>query len=197
MKRLAQLSALMAIVISISSCLVKSIHPICYPGDSIMVPQIIGTWQDEKGEMTVIIGKAGKNIYRVVYLDKDNPAVFSGCAANIGGKLFVDLMPISGVGNNNLQNLSLFSAHMVFRVEPGKDRLVFAYLDHEWMKQSLKSGAVKIQHETRISGQGGETDPYVEIILTASTEELAAFLASIAGNDKAFGKPVELKRNSQ
>jgi len=194
MKRLVQAAALLAIAVSVSSCLVKSIHPICEAKDSIMVPGLLGTWQDAKREMTVIVTKSSGTLYRVVYLDKENPAVFSGRAARLGGKLFMDLVPISGDGNNNLENLSRVSAHMVFKVEQDRDRLSFAYLDLNWMKEALKSGAVKLASERRVDEASNEKDPYVEVILTASAEELGVSLASIAENEKAFIKPVEMKR---
>jgi hypothetical protein len=159
-----------------------------------MVPGLIGTWQDAKGEMTVVVAKSSGVLYRVVYLDKENPAVFSGRVARLGGKMFMDLLPVSGEENNNLENLSRMAAHMVFRLEQGGDRLSFTYLDLNWVKEALKAGMVKVAHEARVDENSGEKDPYVELVLTASTKELGEFLASIAGNDKVFVKPVELKR---
>lgn len=194
MNKLVRISALLAITLSASSCLVKSIYPICVPRDSIMVPGFIGTWQDTKKEITVIIAKLSGNTYRVVYLDKENPAVFYGVVARFGGKMFMDLMPVSGDGNNTLENLSRVPAHVVFRLDAGKDRLAFSYLDQDWMKRALKGGEVKLAHETRIDGDSADKEPPAEIILTASTRGLGEFLASVAGNEKAFVKPVELRR---
>jgi len=193
MNRLVRFCATLAIAVSVSSCLVKSIHPICASKDSILVPGLIGTWQDAKGEITVIIAKSSGNTYRVVYLDKEKPAVFSGRVARLGGKMFMDLFPVSGDGNNNLQNLSIMSAHMVFKAEQEKDRLFFSYLDTNWLNESLKSGKVKLACERRIEEASNEKDPYVELILTASTKELSDFLTSNARNEKAFVKPMELK----
>ena len=193
MDRFSRLCALLAIVVSISSCLVKSIHPICSAQDSIMVPGLVGTWQDAKGEMTVIVSKSTGNTYRVVYLDKDNPSVFSGRVARFGGKMFMDIIPVSIGWNNNLDNLSRLSAHMIFRLEQDRDRLSYSCLDINWMKQALTSGTIKVAHEARVD----ENSPNVELILTASTKDLGEFLSSVANNGNAFFKPVELMQVKQ
>jgi len=195
MKRLAHLFATLALVLSVSGCLVRSIYPICSENESIKVPGLLGTWQDEKGEVTAIISKSGANTYRVVYLENEKPAIFFGVAAKFGGKMFLDLIPISNSAKNGLEEMSSIPAHVVFRVKLDNNRLEYAYLDPKWMKASIKSGAIKISLLFTVDCETDKKEPDMQsITLDASTEEIGMLLASVAGNEKAFTKPEELKR---
>jgi len=83
--------------------------------------------------------------------------------------------------------MQLIQAHWVFRVWLEGNRLRFADLREEWFKEMANHGKAQIGFD-RIDN---------DLVLTASTDEVQAFLMNFGGNELAFPKSGALEFHRQ
>lgn len=163
------------------SC-VRSLQPLYEDEDLVFEPRLIGTWTDSDGEDDWTFARGVGNEYVLTCLTGEDEvkAKFRGRLGRLGGAYFLDLFPEKGgapLPKNDLLAMHLVPAHTFWRVRLiAEGGLHLDPFNADWLRDGLREGRLKIAHV--------ETSD--EVILTAGTRELQAFLAVLASDNEAF-----------
>jgi|WetSurMetagenome_2_1015567.scaffolds.fasta_scaffold76323_1 hypothetical protein len=159
-------------------CPARSFSPLFTAKDLVSVPAIVGTWVDHKGE-TFTFQRATDNSYNVVWWDQKNTGVYKVQIGMLGKSLFLDSYP----GQDN-PDYAMIHTHLISRISLDGDSLHIASLEGDWLKHMIESAKLTMPHVVRDG----------DILLTASTEELQAFVLRYAEDTGAFPTPEILVR---
>jgi hypothetical protein len=180
---------LAVLILVLSSCLVKSLHPFFKEKDVVMKKEIMGTWTDQKSGKWIIsqakTKKAGSdsvdsllNYYNVSLTDKDGISKFISHLFKLNNQLFVDFFP-DEVSLSGLTSYHIVATHSIAKIEVFKDSINIKWFNEQWLKNLFENNKIRISHEVIYDEDG----PY---ILTASTDELQKFLIKYGNDPKAF-----------
>ncbi len=179
--RLLRLSLPVLAVLLALSC-VRSLQPLYEDEDLVFEPRLLGTWTDSDGEDEWTFARGEGNEYVLTCLTGEDEvkAEFCGRLGKLGGAYFLDLFPEKGgapMPKNDLLTMHLIPAHTFWRVRLiAEGGLHLDPFNADWLKDGIREGRLKIAHV--------ETPD--EVILTAGTSELQAFLARLATDNEAF-----------
>lgn len=184
-----------SIVLLCSTGCVPSLHPLYIEQDVVFDPNLIGLWTHESGE-SVEFSKLDVNKYQVVYRnpreERAGAATFVGNLMKINGSMFMDLFPEHpnlhfNPEMNSAYRTGFVAVHSfvhVMRIEP---TLQVRRLNIDWLQKITKEDPQAIRHE-KIGGN---------VVLTASTNELQAFLLKHLKTKGAFETMGDLKRKAE
>ncbi len=176
MKQIIKLM-LLASVFYWTAC-VPSINPFFAKGDLYIDENLLGTWSDpDDGETWTFVYQDDKSYLLTYTDDTGKTGAFTASLFKLGGKTFIDIEPLrSGEKESGLYAEHLLSMHTVYllSIEGKKARL--GYLDPEYLKATLERDPTLLAHSV-VDDQ---------IVLTATTERLKAFLLSSANKPEAF-----------
>lgn len=181
MKKLI-LATLLTVVLGMAGC-IPSLHPIYTDEDVVFEPALLGIWSNnEEGGELYRFTRQGRNAYRLVFTEKDGDTQHFVChMTNLGGHLFLDIFPDQ---RDKPENGSFVPVHWIMRIQKIEPRLKWGLLDLDGLKKILEKNPKALKHEKVDDG----------ILLTASTEELRAFLAGNGDSEDLFGDTRELIR---
>ena len=99
---------------------------------------------------------------------------------NVGGETFVDFKPYQG--SENLEAFSLFypniiPAHTFGGMQVDNGKLIIRPFNSEYIEELIRTKRIRLKHEITAGG---------DIVLTASTEDLRAFIGKYAENDRLY-----------
>ncbi len=185
-------AALVAAVVALSSCEPpKSKHPLTELKSAVADPKLAGVWSGQVGKdgskMTLSIFPREGALFDAVLVgdDGDKGAVvltYEGFPSVVAGKKYWNLRAKTFEGDY-AERSKVSDAFIFVRYEVGKDgSLSLWQMDDGPVEAAVKAGTLE--------GVIGEKAP---VQLTASSEKLAAFVASPAG-DKSFTPFATLKR---
>jgi hypothetical protein len=168
---------------ALSGCGVPSVHPLYREIDLVEAPGIVGCWvpagDNEDKEKYKFFRKPNEKAYTMVYTDGKTPARFDVHLVRLGKDLFMDTVPGDNGAdpegssfNNPLMCSHVVGVHNIWRIGLEGDSLELAGLDSKRLEEALDQGKLTVRHERQ--EQDGDSDPL--IILTASTDELQAFV---------------------
>lgn len=165
---------------------VRSLQPLCTDDNAVGLPAIVGTWAEEDDDDSTLRfalpdqenDDARHLLLTVKDKEEGGPGVFAVAFTTIGDDTYWNLTPLAGDEEEDLWRAHRLSTHGFARIALDGNRLEIAFLDADWLKTALADGRVALAH-TRVDG---------EIVLTASTDELRAFVAACAADPKAFAK---------
>ncbi|MDD8026386.1 MAG: hypothetical protein PHI34_07720 [Acidobacteriota bacterium] len=163
----------------VTSC-VHSLQPLYEDKDLVFEPRLLGTWTDGDGEDAWTFERGSGDTYFLTCRTSEDleAARFEGRLGKLGGAYFLDLFPDRNASNkmpNGLLAMHLVPAHMFWRVR-FEGGLHIDPFSQDWLKAGIAAGRIKIAHV--------ETPD--EILLTAGSKELQAFLAGLAADLEAF-----------
>jgi len=185
------------LMVGVAGCIPTSIHPLYSEKDLVFEPLLVGIWKEkDESKENWRFEKAGEKEYRLITTEENGAnGEFKVHALKLGGTLFLDLFP-DGCGVKESNCSGYYQAHVqpmhsflkVSQLEP--TTLQLSSMNLKWLTEFLKENPQAIHHETL----GGEKDD-PQIILTASTTELQAFVMKHLKTPDAFGdEPSTLKR---
>jgi len=187
-KILLPLFALAAIFLA--GCFVTSVYPFYTEKDLTFDPALIGQWiekptnDSEQGSSEVWeFSKAGEKEYTFTISQTDETNTFSAHLFNLGGKRFLDWLPLEAQED-------FIPPHYLLRVRQVSPTLLLEPMSAEWLGQLLEKNSNAVPHIVlRGKNNSGE-----RIVLTAETKELQKFVLKHMNDTNAFGeKPIELK----
>jgi hypothetical protein len=196
MKKLLTMAGILAI--GAAGCIPTSIHPLYSEKDLVFEPLLVGVWKEkDESKENWKFEKAGEKKYRLITTEDDgSTGEFEVHALKLGGLLFLDLSP-DGCGVKDTTCTGYYQAHLqpmhsflkITQLDP--TTLQISAMDLKWLAGFLKENPQAIRHEKL----GGEKDD-PQIILTASTPELQAFVTRHLKTPGAFSnEPSILKRS--
>lgn len=154
-----------------------SLQPFVSEKEAIKDPALPGTWTDDEGKDTYVVGQAGDG-YTITYVEKSGTTYkFNGRLWKFGDALLLDLVSTSEAPFH-------IPVHFAMRVWIERDSLRIAYLDSEWLKK-LAAEQLPTQE---VDGRK---------VITAPPAALRAFLQAYAADEKAHGDPETLRRANQ
>jgi hypothetical protein len=194
--------AVLALTVGALSC-VWSLQPLFEESDLIIEPGLVGTWKTADNEDTwtfekIQNGKEYVLVYRQAEFGPDGPfsegklvpgdaARFQARLGRLGGRLFLDLIPVAE-GNpgvrNELFNWHLIRAHTICRLWLEKDALRLDWLSENWLEEGFTSGKITIAHARAEDGW----------VVTAPTKELQQAVARYAEDNDAFPPSEDILR---
>jgi hypothetical protein len=172
----------------LSGC-VLSLHPLFTGGDSIYEPTLSDVWQDKggKGTFTLRWFADGKHYFLQTELKDQPKGDFNAVLGAIGKDRFLEIVPMRP---DNIHAKSFYGGHFIqafsfWKVALEKDTLTLTPLNYQWIEAMDKAKKLDIKHEQQ---EGGF------IMLTASTEELRAFVLKYADDKSAFSDGLNFER---
>ena len=171
-------AAVCALLLTVSGC-VTSLQPVYTAEDVIFDSALLGEWIAGRESWTIT--RAGKNAYRAVHADENGrTGTFIAHLFKAGNSVFVDVYPVT----SHVRDSEFYQGHLLpvhtFALVMSRDPLQFAPLNGEWLKDHLRNNPNALRHE-RVGD---------EIMITAPTKEIQAFLLRNLQTQKAF-EPLE------
>lgn len=195
MKRSAIIFVVLA-ALTMSGCLVTSLHPFYKMKDKVFDDALVGNWMDTDSSIWVIRpnmvskGLFGNNnerpdsTYHVTYYEeKDSPSFLQGTLFELKGQRYVDFFPEPD-GEHFLADMTAFHhvpVHTLARMRFKKDTLMLFWYGEEWLNDLFENNRVRIDHEKV------QFSPHYESnILTAETADLQKFILKYMNDDKTI-----------
>jgi hypothetical protein len=160
--------------LTLSGCFeMPSVYPLYTDQTAVAEPRILGAWQTKDGKEQMFVKETGDRAYRLTYVDdKGDASVWEMRVVRLGETLVADLQATKeDVG---------IPAHHFLAVSPEGGVLRAWFLDSE----KLRAQAV----QENLAYAGGKKN---EVVLTAPTAALAAFLLRNLAEEMPKGAEVE------
>ena len=158
------------------SCPVRSVHPFYAEGETVFVPELLGTWRRKGEDKAWIVDKSDAEAYRLSVQDGDGEQSDWGLKAHLVRLGEFQFFDIYAKGNDEFDNLFMFPAHTIYKIDLNGDVLTIAPLRDKWLDWMIGEQKVDIAHE-----RAADT-----LLLTASTTELQALLLKYGAREDAF-----------
>lgn len=174
----------------IGGCTPPSLHPLATPETTIADQGLIGSWSEDHGNATYVVSPTGdEKVYRLTIVPHNDDGAISEAELRIvklGDGRYADLSPTKAQrdGAAKVEGKMFIPGHCIASVRRTGDSVVVRQLSSDWVKDALTGGGQTLAHAL-VDG---------DVIITAPTPELQAFVTRIAGVDKAWEKPVTLLR---
>ena len=174
---------------------VVSLHPLFSEKDVIFNEKLIGTWVNEpnKGDTVWEFKRAdaNENAYHLIFSDKEGAkGLFIAHLVKLKDKLYLDACPAPWEQQdpNKIEwvynTLFLIHGHTFIKVNSIEPQLKMQVTDDEKMREFLEADPNAVKHTLL------DDKP----VLTASTEELQAFVLKYADDDRVFTGEIILVR---
>jgi hypothetical protein len=191
-----------------TGCFVRSLHPLYTEQDIVFEPGLVGRWNDDDEAVWAFSRGDGDGYNLVITDDEGNRDPFIAYLVKIEGNLFLDLLP----GTTKLEGTEFYKSlflpvHTFCHIKQIEPTLQMRAPDLGWLEALLEEdpGAIrheKIQNEIVAPPASGAEAPgnvprrkmQYEIILTAPTKDLQAFLIEHLHDKDAFGEQSNMKR---
>jgi hypothetical protein len=185
MKRFVFISILL-ILLFLTSCISFTFNPIYTDKDLIFEPALSGLWSEPDSKDTYKFTRSGEKSYELIYTDEDdNKGTFEVHLVNLDGTLFLDIYPgKKEITNNEFYNAHFLVLHSVVYVEQIEPTLKVSMIDDNWLKEYLEENPTSISYQIFNDN----------VVLTAPTEEVQAFLTSHVHMEDVFETLTEMIR---
>jgi hypothetical protein len=185
-KYLLAAALFLPIYCAIVVCCTPSLHPLYTDEDVIFDEALIGVWQEEGAKGTWEFTRMeGEDAYRVVYTD-DN-GVSGELIVHlvlIEDRKFLDFYPADWPEDcemNAFYGIHFVPAHTFAVVEQIEPKLRLGVMGLDWLGRLLARNPNVIAHE--FIGEPGDES---QLVFTASTEELQAFMIRYIDTEGAY-----------
>ena len=163
-----------------------SLHPLYTAGDAVFEPGLVGVWAAADEGVVALVKESGGKSYEITYLEngskKASPAQYVGRLVRLGDSLFLDLEAEEGALERAGSD-GVLATHLIFRIRLQEDVLQVEMVDDELLKETDGS---RLRHEKL-------PERYLTL-LTASPQEIRAWLAEHAQNPELYSDTLELRR---
>ncbi len=176
--------------LTLGACATPSLHPIYTADDKpVLEPGLVGTWKKSDGKDTYTVTRAGDGYHLLVKDNKPKEArqwEFSVRLVKLGDTNFADFSaPENDSAAIGEKWGPLFvPTHLFAAWTLDKDALTVRILDEDWLKDGVANKKVTL----------ALTHVDDEILITAETKDLQAFLKEHAKDERAFGDGMKLER---
>jgi hypothetical protein len=189
MKTTFQMTAGLALMTVLAGCVVTSVYPFYTAKDVVFDPALVGAWAQADSTNAANehwkFEQAEGQAYQLTVQDKEERTEYDVRLFKLSDRRFLDLCPRERPDNS----LPLHYLLQVTRIEP---ELETTMLDYDWLKKVIENDPKAIRHLVvpKKLGESGDGD----LVLTADTAELQAFVLKHLQTEGAFGKGMAMKR---
>jgi len=169
---------------------VMSLHPLFTEKDLAFDEKLLGTWEEPNTTWEFKRADGKKNAYQLIFSDQDGKGLFIAHLVKLKDKLFLDVCPAPwepedpNITERAYNTLFLIPGHTFIKVNSIEPQLKMLQTDDEKMREFLKADPNAVKHTLL------EDKP----VLTASTEELQAFVLKYADDSRVFSEEIVLTR---
>jgi len=185
------ISLILLAMLSMTGCLVSSLHPFYKKKDKIYDPVMTGNWMDgdsciwtirpnERSE-ALMEPPVPDSSYRITYYEEeDSKAVLTGTLFRLNGVAYVDFYPAQDEDHfaSDMTGFHHIPVHTLARVQYNRDSILMYWYGEDWFNELFEQNRIRIKHETV------DAPDYDRHILTASTDELQKFIRKYASDPK-------------
>ena len=174
-------------VLSVSGCLVLSLHP-AYDDESLAWDAgLIGTWRDAEDNALVRIEAAEWRSYRVHYEHPIEKGDLTGFLTILGDAHYLDVMPARGEDRGSL----LIPVHALLRVDLAGDSLELTALSYDWFADRLRAG------QSTIGKIAAVFDQKQNALIVSPTPRVRAWVRGQLKDSAVWGAPAKFTRVKQ
>jgi hypothetical protein len=168
-----------------AGCLVTILQPF-YDDASIEFDEsLVGDWESAEDQTRIRVDRGEWKSYKVTYSPLSGPVVLTGFLTRIGEGRVLDLAP-----GRPLDSAALFvPAHIAVRVQVLGDTLTVTGLSYDWFLHETGQG--------RLTKLRPALDSRKNVVLTAETAALRAWLAAQARDGEMFGDATRFVRKTR
>jgi len=189
MRRLGTLATVVLLFLC-CGCLPQSLHPLYNDSDLSYDPGLEGSWLSGEGD-TWQFSQLSDWQYSLMHAEANaGTASFVCQLVELGGSRFLDLTPLERDLGNTLKSFSYVPVHTFWKIVRVDDSLRFDALDTDKLTNYLAAHPDELKFEW----QGSEVNRLP--LITASTEDLRAFLLRHMAEADFFLDPIELTREA-
>ena len=176
---------LMAAVLT--GCVPQTLFPLYSDETLTFEPLLLGAWQEDDEDARWTFSAHDPHSYRLVHRDSDGrESEFEAHLIELGGELFLDLFPEDSDEDwNDLFTLHVLPVHTFLHVVVGEDELQLTFMELDWLRDYLEENPTDLMHAVNRKDQ---------VLVTAPTEEMQAFVVEHLKTEGAFDEPGILKR---
>ena len=187
MRRLKLLVFPFGVLLLLSGCIVRSMHPLYTDENAIFDARLLGQWTEENSKEIWEFSKQDEQRYKcVVYEDEGEQSILEAHLLEIKGKMFLDFFPTESDWQEGVfYQLHILPVHSFAYVKQIEPTLQISFPSSDWLQELLEKNPDAIRHEKL-----GEDD----IILSASTEALQTFWLAHLDTEGAFAELSNLQR---
>jgi hypothetical protein len=191
-KTLAHTMAVLGLLLS-AGCLCTSIAPLYTDTDVVFEPALLGTWVERTKDAPTeswTFTKSGDKAYRILVVTANDKTVLVGHLLKLDDTLFLDVhadvLESQGVPVALASTLSGWYApvHLFVRINRITPTLTLNAIDADWLETYLAEHPDALRHITNDH----------DLLLTATTQELQAFVRAQAKTKGLFADQGELVR---
>lgn len=186
------------LAVLLGGCLpVMSLHPLYTEKDVVFEEKLIDTWVDDSNNIWIFKRPdESKKAYELFIRDKEGEkGLFVAYLVKLENRLFLDVYPGKPPWDEEDPNKlewqynTFFSVptHTFIKIDSIEPQLKLRTTDNDKLKELLKEDPNIVKHEVVEDYDGG-------IVLTASTEELQAFVIKYADDSRVFPEETVLNR---
>jgi hypothetical protein len=196
MKRMLGFTMIVLGALLLGACTPASLNPLASKEAVVVEPRIVGEWErtDAKGDRTTIgVEDAGEETYKgkLVYTrakpkpeeSKEETVRFRFQLVKLSDQLFADVSADKDAAAfHSGDAIFAMPVHAVVKVDVAADSLGISMMSAEWLDKLLKADDNAIAH-----AHVKENPPFlIPTVITASTQDLQAFVKKHAADEKAF-----------
>ena len=173
---------------------VMSLHPLFTEETLVFEEKLLGTWVDDSNNIWEFKDpNEQEKIYKLIFVDNEGQkGSFDARLTKLENKLFLDVYPSEPPWDEEDPNkvewpfntLFFMPVHTFIKINGIEPELKLQLTDDDELKKLLKENPNSIEH----------TSIEDKFVLTASTEELQAFVLKYADDSRVFPKEIVLTR---
>lgn len=172
------------IAVVLSGCYIPFLQPLYDDTNLVQNPALIGEWHDDEDGQWTFSEMTGSKLCKLTYVqDGGKEAEFEAALCEIQGKQFLNTVVVDLKDEGDLTKFHLLPVYHIFGVE-WNDGLKLYPISSDWLDDKLKKEHV-------LPFVNGKDD--IKLV-SASTQQIQAFIIQYINDDKMFGDPIELKR---
>jgi hypothetical protein len=161
------------------SCPARSVHPLYTEGETVFVPELVGTWAKKDEDQAWILRKSDAEAYHLSVQDDEGKVSdwkLDAHLVRLGEFLFLDIYADGTDEYDSPDPVLMFPAHTIYKIDLNGDVLGAAPLRDKWLAWMIDKQKLDIAHERTADN----------ILLTASTAELQSLLLKYGDHAEAF-----------
>jgi hypothetical protein len=167
-----------------AGCFVSSLHPVYDDASIVFDESLLGTWENREGELSVVVSAGEWRSYHVAFTDRFGTTELIGRLTRVGRVRLVNLLPAAAL-----------------------DRPMFVLVTNGFVQIDLQPEGLRVRvpeyavvAKRAAAGRLGvasATDMKQNVVLTASTRSLRAWLAASQKDETLWSEWTTFTRSSQ
>jgi hypothetical protein len=181
----------------LAGCWQKSVSPFYTNQDLVTEPKLAGVWReprdpnatDEDNRATWEFTRGDEKRFDLVIWNKDDRQEYDAHVFKLGGERFLDI-------GSKSRAISTTPVHHLFKLVGVEPHLKLGPLNTDWMQKWLSTHLDSLAHVAIVDLDHRDDRSRDELVLSADTKALQAFVRAHANDENFFSDATVLQRQS-